>query len=59
MECNLPESTESLLELAGVKLLVAVEVHSLENPSERSEPHSSLLLDGKLEPQVQLTNHNI
>lgn len=53
------ESTESLLKLTGVELLVSIEVHSLEDSSEGSETDSSLLLNGKLELQIELTNHNI
>jgi hypothetical protein len=57
--CNLPECSECLLEFTGIKLLVSIEVHSLEDSSKRSEADSTLLLDGKLELQVKLTNHNI
>ena len=57
--CDLPEGCEGLLELTGIQLLVAIEVHSLEDHLEGSEANASLLLDSKLESKVQLTYHNV
>ena len=57
--CDLPEGSEGLLELTGIQLLVAIEVHSPEDHLEGSEANASLLLDSKLESKVQLTYHNV
>lgn len=55
----LPEGSKSLFELARVKLFVAVEVHSAEDNLKRAQADATLLLDSKLEPEVQLTDHNV
>jgi hypothetical protein len=55
----LPESTESLLELTSIKLLVAVKVHSLEDSFETSKTDSTLLLDAELELEIQLSHLNV
>ena len=51
--------SKSLLELRGVKLVVTVEVHLLENSSQGTDAHSSLLLDGQLELEVQFSDHDV
>ena len=57
--CDLPKGGEGLLELASIQLLVAIEVHSLEDHLEGPEANTSLLLDSKLKSKVQLSNHNV
>ena len=42
----LPESCKSLFELTAIKLLVAIEIHALEDSLETSKSDSTLLLDG-------------
>jgi hypothetical protein len=56
---DLPESGKSLLEFSNVESIVSVEVHSLEDNGERADANSTTLLDGKLELEVQLADHNI
>ena len=56
---HLPEGSKSLFELAAVKLSVAVEVHALEDNLQGAQANTALLLDSKLEPEVQLTDHNV
>jgi len=53
------ESGKSLLEFSNVESFVSVEVHSLEDNSERADTNSTTLLDGELELEVQLTDHHI
>ena len=48
----LPESSQSLLEFVLIKLVVAIEVHSLEDDFEGTKSNASLLLDSKLESEV-------
>ena len=50
--CYLPEGSQGLLELASIKLVVAIEVHSLEDDFEGTKSNASLLLDSKLESEV-------
>ena len=56
---HLPESSKSLLELTNVKSFVSIEIHSLEDDSERANTNYTSLLDCELELEVQLTDHNI
>ena len=55
----LPECTESLFELTGIKFLIAIEVHALENLLEAAETDTTLLLDCELELQVQLSDLHV
>ena len=48
----LPESSQSLLEFVLIKLVVTIEVHSLEDDFEGAKSNASLLLDSKLESEV-------
>ena len=57
--CHLPECGQGLLELIGVKLPVSVEVHSSKDDFEGSQTNAAFLLDGELESQVELTDHNV
>ena len=59
MSENLPEGGESLLKLTAIELPVSVEVHSSEDDFESTETDSTLLLNGELELEVQLTHHHV
>jgi len=58
-EIHLPEGGKSLLKFAGVELSVSVEVHAFEDDFESTESNTSLLLDSKLESEIELTDHNV
>jgi hypothetical protein len=59
-KCNyLPEGSEGLFKFGTVELLVAVEVHSLEDFFEGSEANSALLLNSQLELEVEFSHFHV
>ena len=56
---HLPEGGEGLFEFTGIKFLVSVEVHAVEDDPEGADSDTTLLLDGQLELKVKFADHNI